>query len=133
MNMVQNVKKIKNLGNEPIPTEEQEHMTLVEWLELNKINFFHVPNEGRHKVQYRVKQKRMGVKAGVPDLILVDPPPDKSHVGTAIELKRQKGGRVTPDQAKWLDILRERGWAVAVCRGAGEAIDFLKSLGYGGA
>jgi hypothetical protein len=53
-------------------------------------------------------------------------------VGVAIELKRQKGGRVTPEQTAWLEHLKARGWAVAVCRGAMEAIRFLQELGFGG-
>ncbi len=54
------------------------------------------------------------------------------NVGVAIELKRQKGGRVTPEQTAWLEHLKARGWAVAVCRGAMEAIRFLQELGFGG-
>ena len=114
------------------PPEEHEQLALVQWLELHKIKYTHVPNEGKHKVQYRVKQKRLGVKAGVPDLLIFDPPPaNLENVGTAIELKRREGGRVTPEQSAWLCALHDRGWAVAVCRGASEAIEFLESLGYG--
>ena len=114
------------------PPEEQEQLALVQWLELHKVKFTHVPNEGRHKVQYRVKQKQLGVKPGIPDILIFDPPPAcPENVGTAIELKRRKGGRVTPEQSAWLCILKDRGWAVAVCQGAMEAIEFLESLGYG--
>ena len=114
------------------PPEEAEQLALVQWLELHKIKYTHVPNEGKHKVQYRVKQKRLGVKAGVPDLLIFDPPPAyPDNFGTAIELKRRKGGTVSLEQSMWLNDLRDRGWAVAVCRGATEAIEFLESLGYG--
>jgi hypothetical protein len=116
-----------------IPTEEQEQLALVQWLELHKIRYTHVPNEGKHKVQYRAKQKRLGVKPGVPDILIFDRPPlYPENVGVAIELKRQKGGRVTPEQTAWLEHLKARGWAVAVCRGAMEAIRFLQELGFGG-
>ena len=118
---------------EIIPTEEQEQLALVQWLELHKIRYTHVPNEGKHKVQYRAKQKRLGVKPGVPDILIFDRPPlSPENVGVAIELKRQKGGRVTPEQIAWLEDLKARGWAVAVCRGAMEAIRFLQELGFGG-
>ena len=114
------------------PPEEAEQLALVQWLELHKIKYTHVPNEGKHKVQYRVKQKRLGVKPGVPDLLIFDPPPNYPNtVGAAIELKRRKGGRVTAEQSAWLNDLKDRGWAVAVCRGVDEAIRFLESLGYG--
>jgi hypothetical protein len=33
--------------------------------------WFHVGNEGAHCAAYRVKQKRLGVKAGAADLILL--------------------------------------------------------------
>jgi len=39
-----------------IPTEEQEQLALVQWLELHKIRYTHVPNEGKHKVQYRANK-----------------------------------------------------------------------------
>ena len=118
---------------EIIPTEEQEQLALVQWLELHKIRYTHVPNEGKHKVQYRAKQKRLGVKPGVPDILIFDRPPlSPENVGVAIELKRQKGGRVTPEQIAWLEDLKARGWAVAVCQGAMEAIRFLQELGLGG-
>ena len=114
------------------PPEEMEQIALVQWLELHKIKYTHVPNEGKHKVQYRVKQKRLGVKSGVPDLLIFDPPPNyPDNVGTAIELKRRKGGSVSQEQTAWLNILQERGWTVAVCKGAGKAIEFLEELGYG--
>lgn len=113
------------------PTEEQEHKTLVEWLNVHKILFCHVPNEGDHRVQYRVKQKQLGVASGVPDILIFDPPPESDYVGVAIELKRKKGGRITPAQIEWLENLKERSWVAAVCRGAGEAIKLLESLGYG--
>ena len=115
------------------PPEEAEHMALVQWLELHAIRYTHVPNEGLHKVQYRVKQKRLGVKPGVPDILIFDRPPlYPENVGVAIELKRQKGGRVTPEQTAWLEHLKARGWAVAVCQGAMEAIRVLQELGFGG-
>ena len=46
-------------------------MTVVEYLRLalrRDVVFHHSPNEGKHKVQYRVKQKKLGVRTGWPDL-----------------------------------------------------------------
>lgn len=114
------------------PPEEEEQIALVQWLRLHKIAFAHTPNEGKHKVQYRAKQARLGVQPGVPDLLIFDRPPYyPERVGAAIELKRRKGGRVSDAQVEWLDKLSDRGWAVAVCNGATEAIECLESLGYG--
>lgn len=114
------------------PPEEQEQTVLAQWLDLHDITWFHTPNGGHRNVVVAAKLKAQGVKPGVPDVMIVDPPPaSPDSVGVAIELKRRKDGRVTPEQTHWLAILQERGWAVAVCRGASEAIEFLESLGYG--
>ena len=78
------------------------------------------------------KLKAQGVKPGVPDVLIFDSPPAlPERRGVAIELKRRKGGRATGYQQDWLTALAERGWFTAVCRGAGEAIEELKQLGYG--
>lgn len=120
------------MNKQLIPTEEQEQVTLAQWLDLHGICWFHTPNGGHRNVVVAKKLKDQGVKPGVPDVIVVDrPPKSRDNVGVAIELKREKGGSVSPDQRQWLDSLRERGWIVAVCRGAGEAINLLEELGYG--
>lgn len=114
------------------PLEENEQLALVEWLRLHNIAFAHVPNEGMHKVQYRKKQKALGVQAGMPDLLIFDhPPANPDKIGVAIELKRRKGGQISARQKRWLKILSDRGWVAMVCNGAGEAIDALDVLGYG--
>lgn len=114
------------------PPEDAEQQVLAKWLDMHRINWFHPPNGGHRNVIVASKLKAQGVKRGVPDVMIVDPPPAyPDNVGTAIELKRRKGGTLTKEQKEWLAILDARGWAVAVCRGATEAIEFLKELGYG--
>ena len=115
-----------------IPSEEDEQKTLVEWLMWHRIRFCHVPNGGYRTKREGAKFKRLGVQKGMVDILIFDPPPAyPDNVGAAIELKRRKGGRVTAEQSAWLNDLKDRGWAVAVCKGAAEAIEFLESLGYG--
>ena len=114
------------------PPEDAEQQVLAKWLDMHRINWFHPPNGGHRNVIVASKLKAQGVKRGVPDVMIVDPPPaSPENVGTAIELKRRKGGHLTDEQKEWLETLQERGWATAVCRGADEAIQFLESLGYG--
>ena len=114
------------------PPEDAEQQVLAKWLDMHRINWFHPPNGGHRNVVVAAKLKAQGVKPGVPDVMIVDPPPNyPNNVGTAIELKRRKGGTVSSEQTAWLGILQERGWAVAGCKGATEAIEFLESLGYG--
>lgn len=117
--------------NGHIPSEEQEQRTVTEWLDLHKVFWCHVPNGGDRNVIVARKLKLQGVKRGVPDILIFDSPPSNPDFkGVAIELKRRKGGKVGPYQAKWLDRLERRKWYVSVCRGAGEAIGLLEKLGY---
>lgn len=110
------------------PLEEIEQMKLTEYLDWNHYCWLHVPNEGLHKVQYRKKQKQLGLKKGAPDVFIFDIPENIDCRGIVIELKREEGGRVSEDQEKWLAMLRARGWLTKVCRGADEAIDFLENV-----
>jgi hypothetical protein len=129
---------------ELIPTEEQEQAVLCDWLRLHNIVFHHSPNEGKHAVQYRVKQARLGVSKGFPDILIFDIPgilvTDECTTvtkdaflcsGIAIELKRRKGGKASPEQKQWLADLERRGWVTHLCHGADEAIEWLESLGFG--
>lgn len=114
------------------PPEEWVQWTIAEWLDMHGILWCHVPNEGEHKVQYRRKQRILGVRAGVPDILIFDPPPARpEHRGVALELKRKEGGRLTPRQRWWLRELEARGWYAAVCYGIEEALRTLEALGYG--
>lgn len=114
------------------PSEEHVQRTVAEWLDRHGILWCHVPNEGRHKPQYRRKMAALGLKSGVPDILVFDTPPAvKCARGTAIELKRKTGGRVSAQQQEWLEALEGRGWVCAVCEGIDEALEHLESLGYG--
>ncbi|MDE2099041.1 MAG: VRR-NUC domain-containing protein [Patescibacteria group bacterium] len=116
-----------------LPTEEQEQRTLVEWLDWHRICYAHPANESKRSAIQGARLKAIGMSPGLPDLLLFDPPPLYTHMyrGAAIELKRRKGGRVSETQRDWLERLRLRGWAVAVCEGADAAIAQLESWGYG--
>lgn len=140
------------------PHEDDEQAVVVEWLTANKVHFFAVPN-GQKRTKYEQRQaKRLGMQAGVPDLIITDrpecagrecpgeklsyPPHELDHeprrcrlrpAGVAIEMKRQKPAQssVSDEQAEWIDHLFATGWITRVCYGAGEAIALLESLGFG--
>ena len=58
--------------------------------------FFHVPNEGKRRIWYIKKLKLMGLKNGVPDLILEFP---KSKF-VYCEIKMPKG-RLSAAQRQW--------------------------------
>ncbi|MHB1937038.1 MAG: VRR-NUC domain-containing protein [Acidobacteriaceae bacterium] len=116
----------------PVPTEDQEQRVVVQWLTLMRVRFTHPANEGTKSAVRGAIMKGLGLVPGVPDLLIFDPPPAVSGaVGAAIELKRRRGGVVSDAQKEWLEALAERGWQVAVCHGADEAIATLEAWGYG--
>jgi len=119
-----------------IPKEESEQMALAELLDRLTYNdqplrWCHVPNGGKRHIAAAVKFKRLGVKKGIPDILIFDPPPSCAGAkGAVIELKRAKGGKVSSEQEEWLDYFSGRGWRTAVCNGIDEAIEELKLWGY---
>lgn len=114
------------------PTEDAEQRTVVQWLQWYNVAFAHVPNGGKRTKAEGGIFKALGVSPGIPDLLIFDAPPiAPDYAGTAIELKRQTGGKLSHNQREWLDKLEKRGWLTAVCKGADEAIAQLEAWGYG--
>lgn len=108
-----------------LPTEDDEQKHLLEWAERQACAYpalrwlFHIPNGGSRHLLEAVKLKAMGVKPGVPDLML--PVPRARYHGLYIEMKRSRGGTVNEAQAAWIAFLRSQGYAVLVCEGWAEA------------
>lgn len=65
----------------------------------------------------------MGYEKGMPDLAIFEP--RGAFHGLFVELKRTRGGTVSVDQRIMMARLRDRGYQVAVCKGATEAIDTI--------
>ena len=118
----------------PVPTEAEEQIALFEWATLQSGRFpelallYHVPNGGsRNKIE-AARLRAQGVKSGVPDLCL--PVARGANHGLYIELKRQRGGRISEEQVRWIDGLLKQGYAAAICKGWQEAasviIDYLR-------
>ena len=108
--------------------EDENQRALIKWATLATPRIpqlallFAVPNGGRRDAREAARLKGTGVKAGVPDLLF--PYRHGYCNGLAIEMKSTKG-RVTPDQAKWHDMLRNAGWQVNVCRSWQEAREVI--------
>ena len=64
---------------------------------------------------------------GIPP-ILLQADGNTNHVGhfTAIELKKDKGGRVSTSQKEWLKSLEMRGFKATVAKGFDEAVKLLE-------
>lgn len=108
-----------------IPTESEEQIALFEWTEWESGRIpqlrlmFHIPNGGKRNKATAARLKREGVKAGVPDVFL--PVPRGRYHGLFIEMKREKGGRLSQEQKRWLEELSKMGYKAEVCRGWEEA------------
>lgn len=63
--------------------------------------------------------KRMGVSPGFPDVEV--PLPIGPFHGFYIEMKRQKGGKVSEEQREWINYLKDKGYYAEVARGFEEA------------
>ena len=83
---------------------------------------YHVPNERLCSGRQGMELKRMGVKKGVPDLVL--PVPSNGFNGLYIELKTTTG-TLSEEQKWWLNELKIRGYMAVVCYGFEEAINVL--------
>jgi hypothetical protein len=91
---------------------------------LNAINafWFHCPNGGsRHSLE-ALKLKDMGVKAGIPDCLILDQ--RNGYSGLAIELKVGYN-KPSEQQLAIFDKLVERNWLVVVSWSLDEVIDII--------
>lgn len=109
-------------------SEAEEQEALMNWASMSRGKYpqlfwlFHIPNGGTRHPAEAVHLKRMGVKAGVPDLFL--PFPVKPFHGLWIEMKSETG-RATSLQRDWIEQLRLFGYAAYVCMGFKSAQDCL--------
>ena len=104
------------------PTEksEQEIFMKLLWKAHNEVYemTYAIPN-GRTSMMEGLKYKRLGAKAGYPD-VNVDFPVASYH-GLRIEFKRREGGVVSDAQQAWLEKLNKRGYLAVVAKGFDEA------------
>lgn len=112
--------------------ERDEQIKLFQYLNLHpllKDLAFMIPNEGKRSPVLGRLFKRMGMRAGTPDIFI--PYPTKIHHGLFIELKYGKN-KPSPAQIKFIELLNQQGYLAVVCWGADAAIDVIvKYLGCG--
>ncbi len=103
------------------PSEDQEQAWLVAWFRRQHPDrlIFAIPNGGHRHKATAAMLKATGVAPGVPDLCV--PEPCGQYHGLYIEMKRTKGGKLSPEQKAWIEALKLRGYRAVVCPGAEEA------------
>lgn len=99
-----------------IPTEHEEQRELVRWFRQTwpGVRIFAVPNGGARSKATAGRLKAEGVASGVPDLFV-------PAWRLWIEMKRAKGGSLSPEQKDWIAYLEGVGYWVIVGKGAEHA------------
>ena len=106
-------------------TEYQECQVFHRWLDLNHIRHTHIGNEsqigGRQGAIRGAQLKRIGQSKGFPDYLII-----VNEKLIAIEMKREKKGKVSKEQQDWLDALAKAGVDGYVAHGANEAMEIVQ-------
>lgn len=104
------------------PLEDFEQQKFVKWLDTQGYKYTAIPNSTYTKSwKQKNKNMRMGLRAGFPDLVVI-----AENKFMCIEMKRLKGSTISPMQKSWIEALQLADIPVKVCRGADEAIAFVK-------
>ena len=111
------------------PPEYKEQIRLAAYLDRLGVLWCHVPNERRMSPRAGRALNLAGRKSGIPDCLVFEPAPGKS-TGVVIELKRRKGGRLSPTQREFLQRFSALGWPAYCAAGADAAIRWLQEQGY---
>lgn len=115
------------------PTEGQIQMAFVEYVRYKHPNLaeclIHIPNEGKRSLREGAKQKALGLTRGVSDLFFAlpiwVPSLEKKYSGLWIEVKT-KTGRITKEQALFIDRMNGCGYLANVVRSLDGAIDLFE-------
>lgn len=106
-----------------IGKEDDFQKTIASYLNSLGVLWMHPPNEIKAKVQYMAKRKAMGVKSGVPDILIFEP--NKGYVGLAIELKAGYN-KPSDNQLKWIEDLTNKGWMALWSNSLDEVLDEIE-------
>ena len=99
-----------------IPTEHEEQREFVSWFRKTypSVRIFAIPNGGARSPSVAGRLKAEGVSKGVPDLYI-------PAWRTWVEMKRTKGGTVSPEQKDWHQYLESCGDCVIIAKGCSDA------------
>ena len=112
-------------------TEDQEQKQLIQWCRIDpRLQFlFHIPNENTAGIKWGIRNRQLGVKSGVPDLML--PIPAGGYHGLFIEMKTLHG-ETSENQDRWIAALNTFGYQAVVAHGWEDAkcriLDYLNLL-----
>ena len=98
------------------PSEHSEQVGLINWFRLQYPNvlIFAIPNGEKRAITVAKRLKAEGVVRGIPDLFI-------PQWNLWVEMKRESGGRLSPDQKSMITYLESIGNTVIIGRGAADA------------
>ena len=103
-------------------TEHEEQRELIQsFRQTFVVGICAIPNGGQRSRTTGAKLKAEGVSAGVPDLYI---PAWKLW----IEMKREKGGKISPVQKDWISYLESIGHTVIIGQGFENAREKIRCL-----
>jgi hypothetical protein len=107
---------IKTTASEAAPSEHFEQREVVRWFRQTwpGVRIFAIPNGGHRSMATAGRLKAEGVASGVPDLFV---PAWRLWV----EMKRSKGGSLSPEQKDWIAYLENVKYWCIVGKGADDA------------
>lgn len=109
------------------PTEHAEQVGFVQWFRARfpRVLIFAIPNGEKRSISVAKRLKAEGVVRGVPDLFIPE-------WRLWVEMKRSKGGRLSPEQKEMITYLEIIGHKTIVGNGAEDAskqvLEWLGSL-----
>lgn len=123
--MARSLSQIQQWANpkrDPVPTEHEEQVKFIKefTLQFPELRIFAIPNGGKRSIKTAVDLKAEGVVKGVPDLFI----PAKL---LWIEMKRAKGGKLSPEQKDWVSHLQSVGHTVIIGYGCDDALDKVRN------
>lgn len=117
----------KNVAKRKIAPESEANQQeiVIKYLRLAYPEALYCASAGGMRTSYlqAIKMKRTGYVKGFPDLFIYEP--RNEYNGLAIEMKKEKGGVASPEQKRWQEQLRNRGYASYICKGKEEAIKII--------
>ena len=108
---------------ERIPTESWEQAMFVQWFRRAHpgVLILSIPNGGKRSKSTAMALKVEGTVKGIPDLFIPE-------WRVWVEMKRTKGGSLSPDQKTIVSYLKNVGYTVLVCKGFEAAKEQILSL-----
>ena len=96
------------------PSEFSEQELVCQWLDLQypDIVYFSVPNEGKRSDKMKYHMHRTGMLSGAPDLVIIT-----GKKVFFLEMKRSRGGHLSPAQSMVHSWIRALGHTVLVAHG----------------